>query len=71
MLGFNLSTKQTTGDGLRVDAVLVAEGVKLDKEMYLAYILDRASQRPAIVASKQGGMNIEEVAAKDPSAIIL
>lgn len=43
ILGYNLTTKQTTGDGLKVEAVMVAEGVKLKKEMYLAYILDRVS----------------------------
>jgi len=49
---------------------LVAQGVKLTKEMYLAFLIDRAAQKPAIIASKYGGMNIEEVAEKDPSAII-
>lgn len=70
MLGYNLTTKQTTGDGLRVDALLVAEGVKITKEMYLAFLIDRANQKSAIIASKYGGMNIEEVAEKDPNAII-
>jgi len=70
-LGYNLTTKQTTGDGLKVEAVMVAEGVKLVKEMYVAYLIDRASQKPAIISSKHGGMNIEEVAEKDPSAVML
>jgi len=61
MLGYNLITHQTTKEGLKVNAVLVHEGVDIAKEYYLAFLLDRNSQRPAIVCSKYGGVEIEEV----------
>ena len=69
MIGYNLKTHQTTGDGLKVNAVLIHEGVDIDRQIYLAFILDRNSQRPAIVASIEGGVEIEEVAAKNPDAV--
>ena len=62
MLGFNLVTHQTTKDGLRVDAVLVHEGVDIKRQIYLAFLLDRNTQGPVIVASKKGGMDVEEIA---------
>jgi len=70
MLGYKLVTKQTPKDGLEVNAVLVHEGVNIQKQIYLAFILDRASQKPAIVASTEGGVEIEEVAKDHPEAII-
>jgi succinyl-CoA synthetase beta subunit len=70
MLGYKLTTKQTPKDGLDVNAVLVHEGVNIQKQIYLAFILDRASQKPAIVASTEGGMEIEEVAKENPDSII-
>lgn len=69
MLGYNLVTHQTTKDGLKVNAVLIHEGVDIVRQIYLAFILDRNSQRPAIVASTEGGMEIEEVAKTKPEAI--
>ena len=69
MIGYNLKTHQTTGDGLKVNAVLVHEGVDIDRQIYLAFILDRNSQSPAIVCSTEGGVEIEEVAKTNPSAI--
>lgn len=71
MFGYNLTTHQTTGDGLTVNAVLIHEGVDIVRQIYLAFILDRNSQRPAIVASIEGGMEIEEVAKKNPDAVKL
>jgi len=59
MIGYNLVTHQTTKDGLKVNAVLIHEGVDIVRQIYLAFILDRNSQRPAIVASLEGGMEIE------------
>ena len=69
MIGYNLVTHQTTGDGLKVNAVLVHEGVDIDRQIYLAFILDRNTQRPAIVCSTEGGVEIEEVAKTKPEAI--
>lgn len=60
MIGYNLITHQTTKKGLQVNAVLVHEGVDIVREIYLAFILDRKSQRPAIICSKFGGVEIEE-----------
>ena len=69
MIGYNLKTIQTTGDGLKVNAVLIHEGVDIDRQIYLAFILDRNTQRPAIVCSTEGGVEIEEVAKTNPNAI--
>jgi succinyl-CoA synthetase beta subunit len=71
MLGYNLVTHQTTKEGLKVNAVLIHEGVDIVRQIYLAFILDRNSQRPAIVASIEGGMEIEEVAKTNPDAVKL
>lgn len=56
MLGYNLVTHQTTAEGLKVNAVLIHEGVDIVRQIYLAIILDRNTQGPAIVASTEGGM---------------
>jgi succinyl-CoA synthetase beta subunit len=71
MLGYNLVTHQTTKDGLKVNAVLIHEGVDIVRQIYLAFILDRNTQRPAIVASTEGGVEIEEVAKHNPDAVKL
>lgn len=70
MLGQVLVTKQTGETGKLVRKVMLAEAVDLKHEYYFAILQDRATERPVIVASRQGGMSIEEVAEKDPSAII-
>jgi succinyl-CoA synthetase beta subunit len=72
MLGMTLTTHQTGPEGRVVRRLLIEQGVDLDgaREMYLAVILDRASGAPVFMASSQGGMDIEEVAAKDPKAIL-
>jgi succinyl-CoA synthetase beta subunit len=72
MLGMTLKTHQTGPEGRVVRRLLIEQGVDLDgaKEMYLAVIVDRASGVPVVMASAQGGMDIEEVAAKDPGAIL-
>lgn len=59
MIGYNLITHQTTKDGLKVNAVLVHEGVDIKRQIYFAFILDRNTQGPAIVASNEGGVQIE------------
>lgn len=69
MLGYKLRTHQTGPEGLVVNKVLLAEGVNIDKEFYLAIILDRGKGGPVIVASREGGVDIEEVAANKPEAI--
>jgi succinyl-CoA synthetase beta subunit len=62
-------TKQTGADGRKVQTLLISEGAKIKKEFYLAVLLDRASSRPLVMASTEGGMDIEEVAAHTPEKI--
>jgi succinyl-CoA synthetase beta subunit len=69
MLGQMLVTKQTGPDGRRVQTLLIASGAKIKREFYLAVLLDRATGRPLVMASTEGGMDIEEVAAKTPGKI--
>ena len=70
MLGAKLVTKQTGADGQLCSKVLVNEGITIDKEYYFAILMDRAHGGPVLVASTQGGMDIEEVAEKHPEAIL-
>ncbi len=70
MLNQVLVTKQTGEAGKLVSKVLIAEAVDLKKECYFAILQDRAASCPVIVASTQGGMDIEEVAATNPDAIV-
>ncbi|TFK41349.1 succinate-CoA ligase [Crucibulum laeve] len=70
MIGSKLITKQTGAGGRICNAVMLAERRTPAHEYYVAVLNDRASQGVVLVASAQGGMNIEEVAAKDPDAII-
>jgi succinyl-CoA synthetase beta subunit len=72
MLGMTLKTHQTGPEGRVVRRLLIEEGMDLQgaKEMYLAIVVDRARGGPVVMASAQGGMDIEEVAAKDPAAIL-
>ena len=69
MLGNVLVTKQTGADGRRVQTLLLAAGAKIKKEFYLAVLLNRETSRPLIMASTEGGMDIEEVAEKFPEKI--
>jgi len=69
MLGQTLVTKQTGPEGRPVRTLLLAEGAKIKREFYLAVLLDRAVSRPVIMASTEGGMDIEEVAATRPDKI--
>lgn len=69
MLNHKLITKQTGAAGKEVTAVYVVERRDARTEAYLAILMDRATQKPMIVASAQGGMDIEGVAAEDPDAI--
>jgi succinyl-CoA synthetase beta subunit len=72
MLGMRLVTHQTGPAGRTVRRLLVEQGVDLAgaRELYLAVIVDRASGCPVVMASRQGGVDIEEVAARDPGAIL-
>jgi succinyl-CoA synthetase beta subunit len=70
MLGQTLVTHQTGPEGRVVNQVLVAESVEIEKEFYFAILMDRATGGPVIVASREGGMDIEEVAEKSPEKIL-
>jgi succinyl-CoA synthetase beta subunit len=70
MLGQILVTHQTGPDGRKVNKVLVAESADIAREIYFAVLLDRAIAAPVIVASTEGGVEIESVAAKSPEKII-
>ncbi|MEY2466880.1 MAG: succinyl-CoA synthetase beta subunit [Verrucomicrobiota bacterium] len=70
MLGQVLVTKQTGAEGRFVSKVLVGAAPDIKKELYLAVLLDRNNSRPIIMASTEGGMDIEEVAEKTPEKII-
>src|SRR5881394_2166247 len=69
MIGMTLVTHQTGPEGRVVRKVLIEEALNIDKELYLGLTLDRRIGMPVVMASKQGGMEIEEVAARDPKAI--
>jgi succinyl-CoA synthetase beta subunit len=70
MLGQVLVTKQTGPDGRLVGKLLVAGAPNIKKELYCAVLLDRAAARPVVMASTEGGMDIEQVAAEHPEKII-
>jgi succinyl-CoA synthetase beta subunit len=70
MLGHTLVTHQTGPAGRVVNKVLVAEAAQIAREVYFAILLDRATAAPLIVASTEGGVEIETVAAKSPEKII-
>jgi succinyl-CoA synthetase beta subunit len=70
MLGKNLVTHQTGPEGRQVRRVLVEQGLNIDRELYLAMVLDRAQSRVTIICSSEGGVEIEEVAAKQPEKIL-
>ena len=70
ILGMKLVSKQTGPEGKIVHKVLVEEALGIARELYLGVVLDRAAGLPALMASKFGGMEIEEVAAEHPEAIL-
>jgi len=70
LLGSQLITKQSAPNGQPVNCVLVSSLSDIDSELYLGMVVDRASRRIAIMASTEGGMDIEEVAATQPEKII-
>jgi succinyl-CoA synthetase beta subunit len=70
MLGKNLITHQTGPAGRQVRRVLVEQGLNIEREIYLAMVLDRAQSRVSVICSSEGGVEIEEVAAKHPDKIL-
>ncbi len=70
MLGSMLVTHQTSPEGVPVNAVLVAEAVDIEKELYLGIVIDGVAGLPVIMASESGGMDIEEVASTSPEKIL-
>ena len=70
MIGMTLVTHQTGPEGRVVKRVLVEQASDIHQEFYLGFVIDRASQRITIVASSEGGVDIEEVAAKTPEKIV-
>src|ERR1700728_1922292 len=69
ILGMQLVTHQTGPLGQKVQRLLIEETAAIDRELYLGIVLDRAAAKLVFMASQAGGMEIEEVAAKDPKAI--
>src|SRR5215203_5592611 len=70
LIGMTLVTHQTGPEGRKVGRVLVEEGLDIDRELYLSILIDRATASPVIIASAAGGMDIEDVAAKEPETIL-
>ena len=70
MIGATLVTKQTGPDGRRVSRVYVEAGCDIKRELYLSLLVDRATSRITIMASTEGGMEIEEVAERHPEKIL-
>ena len=69
ILGMQLVTHQTGPEGQLVKRVLVEERIEIDRELYLGIVIDNSVGLPLVMASAEGGVEIEEVAAKDPEAI--
>ena len=70
MIGMNLVTHQTGPEGKEVKRVYIEEGCDIARELYLGVLIDRATSRITFMASTEGGMDIEEVAAKTPERIV-
>ncbi len=70
MLGMTLVTPQTGPQGRTVRRVLIEEGLDIAAELYLGLVIDRSARRPVLMASREGGVEIEEVARKDPNLIL-
>jgi succinyl-CoA synthetase beta subunit len=69
MIGMNLVTYQTGPQGQRVERVLVEQGLSIQRELYLGLVLDRWSERPVLMVSPDGGVEIEKVAEETPERI--
>jgi len=69
ILGMTLITHQTGPEGKLVKKVLVEEALDIDKELYIGIVIDRAQEAPVVMASSEGGVEIEKVAAETPELI--
>jgi len=69
ILGMQLITHQTSPQGQKVRRLFIEDGADIKKELYVSMVVDRGTQRVALLASSEGGMDIEEVAHKNPDAI--
>ncbi len=69
MLGMQLVTYQTGPEGQKVQRVLIEQGVKIKRELYLGMVIDRASEKPVLMVSQDGGVEIEKVAHDTPERI--
>ena len=69
ILGMQLKTHQTGAEGQKVRRLLIEEGADIKKELYVGMVVDRGTQKVVLMASSEGGMDIEEVAAKAPEKI--
>jgi len=69
ILGMQLVTHQTGPEGQKVRRLLIEEGADIKKELYVGIVVDRVTQKVCVMASSEGGMDIEEVAAKSPEKI--
>ena len=70
ILTLPLVTKQTGPEGRMVHQVLIEEGLEIDRELYLAVVIDRSRARPVMIFSQAGGMDIEEVATTSPDQVL-
>jgi succinyl-CoA synthetase beta subunit len=70
IIGMTLVTHQTGPEGKTVGRVLIEEGLQIDRELYVSILVDRAAACPVMIASAAGGMDIEEVAAREPEKIL-
>ncbi|WP_158904864.1 ADP-forming succinate--CoA ligase subunit beta [Burkholderia sp. L27(2015)] len=69
ILGMQLKTHQTGPEGQKVSRLLIEEGADIKQELYVGLVVDRVTQKVVVMASSEGGMEIEEVAAKTPELI--
>jgi succinyl-CoA synthetase beta subunit len=70
ILGMQLITKQTGPEGQKVRRIYIEQGLNIDRELYLAMLVDREARKVAIIASAAGGMDIEEVAEQHPEKLL-
>jgi succinyl-CoA synthetase beta subunit len=70
LLGSRLVTAQTAADGALVGSVLVERASEIERELYVALVVDRSAQRVAVVASREGGVEIEELAREEPEKVV-
>ena len=70
MLSHRMVSKQTGAEGIEVKKLLIASAVDIESEYYVAVVVDRAKRCPVVMVSREGGVEIEEVAARNPDAIV-